>query len=84
MSIGYRLLEQCWGQGLASETVALMVDYLFNQTDITTITASVMFENTGSERVLEKNGFTCTERAVKEDWGFDYPAIVDKFILQSC
>ncbi|MDO5117975.1 MAG: GNAT family N-acetyltransferase [Eggerthellaceae bacterium] len=83
ISIGYRLLEQCWGQGIASETVALMVEYLFNETDITTITASVMIENTGSARVLEKNVFMCTERGVREDWGFDNPAIVDKYVLRT-
>ena len=83
VSIGNRLQEQYWGLGFASETVALMVEYLFGQTDITTITASVLIENTGSERVLEKNGFVCTERAVEEDWGFNHPAIVDKFVLKA-
>ena len=82
VSIGYRLRERCWGQGIATEAVALMVEYLFTQTDIDTITASVMIENTASARVLEKNGFACTARSVKEDWGFSQPAIVDKWVLK--
>lgn len=82
VSIGYRLLERYWGRGIASETVALMVDYLFTQTDIELVTASVMIENAASSRVLEKNGFTCSARSVEEDWGFAHPAIVDKWVLR--
>ena len=82
ISIGNRLLERYWGQGISTETVLLMVDYLFTQTDIELITASVMVENAASSRVLEKNGFTCTARGVEEDWGFAVPAIVDKWVRQ--
>ncbi len=82
ISIGYRLLERYWGQGIATETVSLMVDFLFSQTDIELITASVMIENAASSRVLEKNGFTCTAHSVEEDWGFAHLAIVDKWILR--
>ncbi|MBR3018655.1 MAG: GNAT family N-acetyltransferase [Clostridia bacterium] len=32
--VGYRLAEKHWGHGIATEAVALMVDYLFSQTDI--------------------------------------------------
>ena len=82
ISIGYRLLERYWGQGIATEAVSLMTDYLFEQTDIELITASVMVENAASSRVLEKNGFTCTARGIEEDWGFAHLAIVDKWILR--
>ena len=34
VSIGYRLLEAYWGQGIATQTVGLLTDYLFAQTDI--------------------------------------------------
>ena len=78
-SIGYRLLERYWGQGIATKTVALMVDYLYSQTDIEIITASTMIENAASARVLEKNDFICTARAVEEDWGFDQPTLADKW-----
>lgn len=79
ISIGYRLLERYWGRGIATKTVALMVSYLYTQTDIEIITASTMIENTASARVLEKNGFIRTARAVDEDWGFDEPTKADKW-----
>lgn len=77
--VGYRLMERFWGLGIASEAVALMLDYLFHQTDIEIVTASTMIENRASARVLEKNGFICTARAVPEDWGYDEPTIADKW-----
>ena len=33
ISVGYRLLERFWGQGIASEALALMIDYLYNETE---------------------------------------------------
>ena len=79
--VGYRLMERCWGLGIASETVALMVDYLFGQTDIEIITASTMVENLASARVLEKNGFARTASGVPEDWGYPEPTLADKWFL---
>jgi ribosomal-protein-alanine N-acetyltransferase len=79
ISVGYRLLERSWGQGIASEALRLMVDYLYAQTDIEIITASTMVENIASARVLEKNDFLRTARGVEEDWGYDSPTIADKW-----
>lgn len=78
-SLGYRLLERYWGRGIATETVGLMIDYLYNKTDIEIITASTMVENLASARVLQKNDFIRTARAVEEDWGHPTPTIVDKW-----
>ncbi|WP_295157519.1 GNAT family N-acetyltransferase [uncultured Ruminococcus sp.] len=77
--VGYRLRREYWGRGIATETVGLMLDYLFSQTDIEIVTASTMKENRASARVLEKNGFICTARSVEEDWGYDTPTIADKW-----
>ena len=77
--IGYRLDEPWWGKGIASETVRLMVDYLYSATDTEIITASTMIENKASARVLEKNGFIMTAAAVPEDWGYSEPTIADKW-----
>ena len=80
ISVGYRLLERFWGQGIASKALGLMVDYLYNETDIEIITASTMIENRGSARVLEKNGFDLVVHSVPEDWGYEEPVIADKWI----
>ncbi len=80
ISVGYRLSEEFWGNGIASETLSLMIDYLYTQTDIEIITASSMVENLASANVLRKNGFELVVHEASEDWGFDHPAIVDKWI----
>ena len=79
--VGYRLLEDFWGRGIATRAVALMVDYLFGRTDIEIVTASTMIENRASARVLEKNGFTRTATGVPEDWGYPEPTVADKWFL---
>lgn len=79
ISVGYRLLERCWGRGIATEALALMVGYLYGETDIELITASTMVGNAASARVLEKNGFIRTARSVEEDWGFLEPTLADKW-----
>ena len=80
VSIGYRLLERYWGRGIATETVQVLLDYLYSQTDIEIITASTMIENTASANVLLKNGFVLVVHAAKEDWGYPEPTIADKWI----
>ena len=80
ISIGYRFLERYWGQGIASEALGLMIDYLYNETDIEIITASTMVENQASARVLRKNGFQLVVHAANEDWGYKTPTIADKWI----
>ena len=75
--IGYRLAKEFWGRGIASEVVKLMVDHLYNETDIEIITASTMIENGASEHVLEKNGFLKSAGAVPEDWGYDDPTMAN-------
>ena len=80
ISVGYRLLERRWGQGIASEALGLMIDYLYRETDIEIITASTMVENEASANVLRKNGFQMAVHAVEEDWGYDKPKITDKWV----
>lgn len=80
ISIGYRLLEEYWGRGIASMAVSLMVDYLYGQTEIEIITASTMIENQASASVLRKNDFVLVNSNVGEDWGFPEPTMVDKWI----
>ena len=79
VSIGYRLRESYWGQGIATEAARLMVGYLYGETDIEVITASTMVDNVASAHVLESSDFIRTVRYVEEDWGFPEPAIVDKW-----
>ena len=80
ISVGYRLLERCWGRGIATEALGLMIHYLYDETDIEIITASTMVKNQASAAVLRKNGFDLVSSGVGEDWGYDQPTIADKWI----
>lgn len=79
-SVGYRLLMEQWGKGIATEALGLMIQELLLNRGIEIITASTMVENLASAHVLEKNGFVQVIHAVDEDWGFPTPTSVDKWI----
>ena len=80
ISVGYRLLPECWGRGLASDALGAMIRFLYGQTDIEIITASTMVENSASAKVLQKNDFTLVVSGAEEDWGYGRPTIADKWI----
>ena len=82
VSIGYRLNKEFWNKGIATEATSLIINYLFNQTDITTISSSNMVDNPASGRVLEKNGFFRIEEAILEEWGFSQKVYVNKWMLK--
>ena len=79
-SVGYRLLQEEWGKGIATESLGLMIDELLTGRGIEIITASTMLENQASAHVLQKNGFSLVSHAVEEDWGFPEPTLADKWI----
>ena len=80
ISVGYRLKEEYWGKGIATEVLGLMTDFLLNEKPIEIITASTMVENQASANVLKKNGFDLVVHAVHEDWGYPQSVIADKWI----
>lgn len=55
--IGYWLGQPFWGQGVATATVKLLLDYAFNQLGLYRVFAGVFEHNKASMKVLEKNGF---------------------------
>ena len=81
ISVGYRILRACWGQGIATEALQMMLKYLLEETDIDIVTASTMVENHASAKVLRKNGFSLVAAAADEDWGYPEPTPTDKWIL---
>ena len=60
--------------------IKLMVQELLTHRGIEIITASTMIENQTSAHVLVKNGFTLVNHAVDEDWGYNRPTSVNKWI----
>lgn len=55
--IGYMLLSENHGKGIASEAVERALDYGFNEMNLHSIEAVFDPRNYASERVLQKNGF---------------------------
>ncbi len=56
--MGYWLAEPFWGKGIMTKAVLEMVDYGFKTFEINRIFARPFGTNTGSQKVLEKAGFT--------------------------
>lgn len=67
--LGYYITEEYWGNGIMTEAVKQLCDYVFSHTDIIRIYAEPFAYNIGSCRVLEKAGFqyegTLRSNAVK-------------------
>ena len=55
--VGYRFLEQFWGQGFGTELVSGLVRHWHNQMCAETLTACVYTKNVASWKILERAGF---------------------------
>jgi len=66
LRIGYLFAEAAWGNGLATELVAGLVDWARQHQLISTLTGGVATDNPASARVLVKNGFTAIDGADRE------------------
>lgn len=62
LELGYWLGEAHWGRGVMTEAVALGMDFAFAQLDCRRIEARAYGWAVGSQRVLEKCGFTLEGR----------------------
>lgn len=70
VTIGYRINENYWHRGIATETVRLLMEYLCGSMGIRTLKAFVMPENVYSEKTLLKNGFVKENKTIwKQNWG---------------
>lgn len=70
VTIGYRINERFWHQGIAGRIVALLREYLLEEVGVSVIRAFVMPENVYSARALLHGGFQKEERLVSgENWG---------------
>jgi len=66
--IGYDLMPEHWGKGVATEAVRAIIDWGFQAMKLNRIQADVMVHNDGSARVLEKLGFV--EEGLQRQGGF--------------
>lgn len=75
--VGYWLGEDYWGRGIMGEAVALLVDYVFRETGIIRLFASVYEYNPASMKVLEKVGFT--RQAILRDAAIKNGRVIDMY-----
>ncbi len=66
--IGYVFHKDYWGKGYGTEAVKLMCDFAFKDLNLHKLHARVIDTNTGSVRVLEKNGFKLEGRLADYDF----------------
>ncbi|QIC05058.1 GNAT family N-acetyltransferase [Brevibacillus sp. 7WMA2] len=76
VSIGYFLAEEYWGKGIATESVAELVRFLFEEVDVNRIQAEIMPANQISKKVIVKNGFI-KEGLVRQAFLWSGKGVVD-------
>ena len=80
ITVGYRLNEEYWNKKIATNVLKLMVEYLVNEVNITTLQAFVMPENIYSSKVLLNNGFVKEDFTAQEkNWGGQEIGTVDVY-----
>lgn len=58
VELAYRLIRRSWGQGIATEAAAALIDHAFDTLRLSRLVAVTYPENRASQRVLDKLGFT--------------------------
>ena len=57
VEISYDLDRKYWGQGIMTDVIGTICDFAFTKMEVNRVQATVVADNIGSIRVLEKNGF---------------------------
>jgi len=65
--LGYRLKRKYWGQGIATETALISLDYAFNVLNVNELYAAASVENIGSNKILQKIGMHFVETFYYQD-----------------
>jgi RimJ/RimL family protein N-acetyltransferase len=68
VEIGYGIQSHFAGKGLTTEAVEVLCAWALEQKYIRTILARTQQVNTPSQRVLQKNGFTCMGEKEEQCW----------------
>ncbi len=67
LELGYMLIQEYWGKGLATEVCRALIEFSKTQDSIKEIIAKTNFDNDSSIRVLEKLGFIYNETTTKAE-----------------
>lgn len=72
VEIGYSIVEEYYGRGLATEAVAATIDWAFGDPRVRRAVAETRPELLASQRVLEKNGFERSDEPASEPGSLRY------------
>jgi [ribosomal protein S5]-alanine N-acetyltransferase len=78
IEIGYFIGEKFWGQGVGTEAVKQMLDFIKVNFDVVRVFAEVFEYNKASMRVLEKNGFYL--ETIRRKGAFKNGTFIDDFV----
>jgi ribosomal-protein-alanine N-acetyltransferase len=67
IQVGYLMAKDQWGKGYASEATEGGLKYVFNQLQRERVAGITFPENTASQKVLLKNGFSFEKMIVEDD-----------------
>jgi ribosomal-protein-alanine N-acetyltransferase len=65
--LGYRIQQKHWRKGIATETSQVAIHYAFKTLKANILYAAAHYDNIGSNKILKRLGFTCTETFYYED-----------------
>ena len=71
VDVGYFLKQSAWGKGIATEVCRRLLEFVFKNTSLETVVATIDDENHKSENVLLKTGFIYQGRMLA--YGEDSP-----------
>lgn len=75
--IGYRLNENFWGNGYASEASFAWLDYGFKVMKIEKMTAAAQTANIASNRILQKIGMKVTEQYLEDNVSWNWYEMIN-------
>lgn len=75
--IGYRLNENFWGNGYASEASFAWLDYGFKVMKIEKMTAAAHTANIASNRILQKIGMKVTEQYLEDNVSWNWYEMIN-------
>lgn len=67
VEIGYSMDRKYWGQGIATEMAAALIEYAFTDAEVNEVVAVTTLENIASQRVLEKAGLVRTDNLIRNE-----------------
>jgi [ribosomal protein S5]-alanine N-acetyltransferase len=81
-TVGYSVVEPCWGQGYATEALRALLDHVLAQPDMRRVVAETMVDHVASRRVMEKVGMKYCGERLDDEYGELFNLVVYEALAQ--